>query len=65
MNEQRRGEPLRVRVTRANGQPAFGSYLSGAAYSLFVLTLEGSRISAITWFAGGERFAQFGLPATM
>jgi RNA polymerase sigma-70 factor (ECF subfamily) len=67
-SEERRGIPLRVLATRANGQPAFGCYLTapgtdGArAYSIFVLTLEGSRISDITWFAGDGAFARFGLP---
>ena len=32
------------------------------AFSLFVLTLEGERISAITWFADSSAFARFGLP---
>ena len=51
-----RGAPLRVVPTRANTQPAFGCYLPDAqtaiarAYALIVLTLEGDRISAITWF---------------
>ena len=31
------------------------------AYSLFVLTLEGKQISAITWFADGGLFPQLGL----
>jgi RNA polymerase sigma-70 factor (ECF subfamily) len=53
---------------RANGQPAFGCYVSAPegdvarAYALFVLTLAGDRISAITWFADSSTFAQFGLP---
>jgi RNA polymerase sigma-70 factor (ECF subfamily) len=70
-SEERRGIPLRVVPTRANGQPAFGCYLrasatdAGQAYSTFVLTLEGERISAITWFAGGGAFARFGLPDTL
>ena len=69
--EDRRGAPLRVLPTRANGQPAFGAYLQGpdsaaaGAYSVFVLTLEGERISAITWFAGGDALARFGLPRTL
>ena len=52
----RRGAPLRLVPTRANGQPAFGCYLPDAraaitrAYGLTVLTLEGESISAITWF---------------
>jgi RNA polymerase sigma-70 factor (TIGR02960 family) len=67
-SEDRRGVPLRVLLTRANGQPAFGAYLPeqdtdvARAYSVFVLTLEGERISAITWFAGGAAFPRFGLP---
>jgi len=67
-SEDRRGVPVRVMPTRANGQPAFGAYLPdpdtgvARAFSLFVLALEGERISAITWFAGGGAFARFGLP---
>jgi RNA polymerase sigma-70 factor (TIGR02960 family) len=65
---ERRGGPLRLVATRANRQPAFGCYLSEPgtdtvrAFSLFVLTLEGEHISAITWFADSSVFAQFGLP---
>jgi hypothetical protein len=29
---------------------------------MFVLTLEGGRISEITWFAGSSVLPQFGLP---
>ncbi len=66
--EQRRGRPMRLVQTRANTQPAFGGYLPvpetdvAQAFSLFVLTLEGDRISAITWFADSSVFRQFGLP---
>jgi RNA polymerase sigma-70 factor (TIGR02960 family) len=69
--EARRGVPLRLVPTRANAQPAFGSYLPvpqtdvARAFALFVLTLEGDRISAITWFADSSIFAQFGLPRTL
>jgi RNA polymerase sigma-70 factor (TIGR02960 family) len=65
---ERRGAPLRLVATRANGQPAFGSYLSASedeaarAYALFVLTLAGDQISAITWFADSSVFPHFGLP---
>jgi RNA polymerase sigma-70 factor (ECF subfamily) len=65
---ERRGAPLRLVPTRANGQPAFGCYLTapaadaGRAFALFVLTLEGDRIAAMTWFAGAGVFPQFGLP---
>jgi RNA polymerase sigma-70 factor, ECF subfamily len=54
--------------TRANGQPAFGCYLASAhtkiarPYALFVLTLEGDQVSAITWFADSSVFPHFGLP---
>jgi RNA polymerase sigma-70 factor (TIGR02960 family) len=66
--EDRRGAPMRLVATRANGQPAFGCYLSAPetdvarAFSLFVLTLEGEHISAITWFADSSVFPRFGLP---
>ena len=65
--EERRGAPMRLVATRANGQPAFGCYLAvpetgvARAFSLFVLTLEGAHISAITWFADSSFFPQFGL----
>ena len=67
----RRGANLRLVPTRANGQPAFGCYLPDAhaaiarAYGLFVLTLEGDRVSAITWFAERSLFPRFGLPRTL
>jgi RNA polymerase sigma-70 factor, ECF subfamily len=63
-----RGVPLRLVPTRANGQPAFGAYLPDAhaaisrAYALIVLTLEGDRISAMTWFGDLSVFPHFGLP---
>jgi RNA polymerase sigma-70 factor (ECF subfamily) len=66
--EVRRGAQLRLVPTRANTQPAFGCYLPvpetgiARAYALFVLTLEGDQISAITWFADSSVFAGFGLP---
>jgi RNA polymerase sigma-70 factor (ECF subfamily) len=69
--EERRGTPLRLMPTRANGQPAFGCYLSvsaadvARAYGLIVLTLAGDQISAITWFADSSVFPQFGLPRTL
>jgi len=65
---ERRGAPLRVVATRANSQPAFGCYLTapeadaGRAFAMFVLSLEGGRISEITWFAGSGVFPRFGLP---
>jgi RNA polymerase sigma-70 factor (ECF subfamily) len=63
----RRGAP-RLVPTRANNQPAFGVYFptpqTGIArpYAMLVLTLEGDRISAITWFGDSSVFPQFGLP---
>ena len=63
-----RGAPLRLVPTRANGQPAFGCYRptaqggGGRASSLVVLTLEGDRISAMTWFTDTSVFPHFGLP---
>ena len=59
---------MRLVRTRANGQPAFACYLPSPQtdiarpYALFVLTLEGDRISAITWFADSSVFPPFGLP---
>jgi len=64
----RRGAPLRLVPTRANGQPAFGCYFPSPQteiarpYGLLVLTLEGDHISAMTWFADSSVFPQFGLP---
>ena len=69
--EERRGTPLRLVSTRANGQPAFGCYATvpgtdlARGYALFVLTLAGARISAITWFSDRSVFARFGLPRTL
>ena len=66
--EVRRGALLRLVPTRANGQPAFGCYLPirntdiARPYALFVLTLEGDRISAITWFGDRSVFPHFELP---
>jgi hypothetical protein len=63
----RRGAPLLV-PTRANGQPAFGCYFPNPQteiaqlYALLVLTLEGDRVSAITWFGESSVVPHFGLP---
>jgi RNA polymerase sigma-70 factor (TIGR02960 family) len=62
---------MRLLPTRANTQPAFGCYVSmpdtdvARGYALFVLTLEGDRISGVTWFAGSSVFPPFGLPRTL
>jgi RNA polymerase sigma-70 factor (TIGR02960 family) len=66
--QERRGVPFRIVPTRANTQPAFGTYLPepdtgvARALALMALTLDGEQISAITWFAGGGAFPRFGLP---
>jgi RNA polymerase sigma-70 factor, ECF subfamily len=63
--------PLRLVPTRANGQPAFGCYFpsphSGIARArgLLVLTLAGSDIAEITFFADSSVFPHFGLPRTV
>ena len=64
----RRGAPLRLVPTRANGQPAFGCYFPAPhtdiarPYGLLVLTLAASAIAEITWFADSSVFPHFGLP---
>jgi RNA polymerase sigma-70 factor (ECF subfamily) len=67
------GDLTRFRLvpTRANGQPAFGFYLRdrqcpiARASGIFVLTLDGDRIAAITTFHDTSVFPQFGLPRTL
>jgi RNA polymerase sigma-70 factor (TIGR02960 family) len=67
----RRGTPMRIVPTRANGQPAFGCYVPCPAtdiarpYGLLVLTLAGSKIAEITFFADSSVFPHFGLPRTV
>jgi RNA polymerase sigma-70 factor (ECF subfamily) len=69
--EVSRGVPLRLVPTRANGQPAFGCYLPAPQtdiarpYGLFVLTLQGDKISAITRFTDSSTFPLFGLPRAL
>lgn len=66
----REGQRFRLVSTRANGQPGFGVYLfsplSHVAHgsALVVVTLAGSRVSAITLFESGE-LARFGLPRSV
>jgi RNA polymerase sigma-70 factor (ECF subfamily) len=66
----RQGRRYRLVPTRANGQPAFGVYLRdpladvSRAFGLFVLTLAGDRVSAITRFDNSV-LARFGLPRTL
>jgi RNA polymerase sigma-70 factor (TIGR02960 family) len=67
----RRGAPLRLVPTRANGQPAFGCYFPAPhteiarPYGLLVLTLAGNGIAEITWFSDSSVFPHFGLPRTL
>ena len=56
-------------ATRANGQPAFGVYVRypravGHANGLLLLTLAGSRISAMTRFDNSV-LPRFGRPRTL
>jgi RNA polymerase sigma-70 factor (ECF subfamily) len=66
----RRGRQYRLVPTRANGQPAFGVYLRDEVTSiahangLFVITLAGESVSAITRFDSAV-FSRFGLPRTL
>ena len=63
------GRTFELVSTRANGQPAFGTYLLGADGSkhgtgMMVLTLSGDRISALTRFEAGV-LPWFGLPRAL
>lgn len=63
------GRRFELVPTRANGQPAFGSYLRAATgvrhgTGLYVLTLAGNRISAMTRFENTVLPA-FGLPRSL
>jgi len=67
----RRGRRTLLVPVRANGQPAFGAYLSEMqapvfhAHGVIVLTLAGDQISAITNFVGTGVLPHFGLPRTL
>jgi RNA polymerase sigma-70 factor (ECF subfamily) len=67
----RHDDPLRLVPTRANGQPAFGCYFPcpgteiARAYGLLVLTLAGTRIAEITFFADSGVLPHFGLPRSV
>jgi RNA polymerase sigma-70 factor (ECF subfamily) len=66
----RQGRRYRLVPTRANGQPALGVYRSDPltqiahAFGIFVITLSGDRVSAITRFDNSV-LARFGLPRTL
>ena len=51
-------------ATRANGQPAFGTYVRGRGTGLIVLTLAGDRIGAMTHFED-HVLPRFGLPPAL
>ncbi len=57
-----RGVPLQLRPTRANGQPAFGYYVRSQARGMIVLTLSGTQVDQITFFADPALTIRFGLP---
>ena len=63
--------PTRLVPTRANGQPAFATYVGDAHTSiahftsLLVLTLQGKRISGLTRFADTGILPAFGLPRVL
>ena len=65
----RPGRSFELVPTRANGQPAFGAYMRAPAgvrhgTGLFVLTLTGDRICALTRFETNV-FPWFGLPHSL
>ena len=65
----RAGRRFDLVPTRANGQPAFGAYLRSASgirhgVGLYVLTLAGGRICAMTRFESGV-LPWFGLPRSL
>ncbi len=66
----RRGRPYDLVPTRANGQPAFGVYVRAPTggirhgTGLYVLTLTGDRIGAITRF-DNSALPWFGLPRSL
>ena len=61
----------RLVPTAANGQPAWGCYISDygepvfRAHGLMVVTLTGGRVSAITRFLDNGVLPFFGLPRTL
>ena len=64
------GRSYRTVPTRANRQPALGTYIAGPhtgvyrAYGLLVVTIAGDRITAVTGF-GASVMPRFGLPRTL
>jgi RNA polymerase sigma-70 factor (ECF subfamily) len=66
----RPGRSYRTVPTRANGQPAFGTYMADPhtgvyrASGLLVVTIAGDRITGVTGF-GASVMPRFGLPRTL
>jgi RNA polymerase sigma-70 factor (ECF subfamily) len=58
------GRRFKLVPTRANGQPAFATYVGGVGAGLFVLTLDGDGISALTRFEAGVLDA-FAMPSRL
>ena len=62
---------FRLVAVRANGQPAFGCYVTDGqapiahANGLIMLTLAGDRIAGVTRFLDNSVLARFGLPRTL
>jgi RNA polymerase sigma-70 factor (TIGR02960 family) len=69
VSEGHSGQSSRLIATRANGEPAFGTYyvdpLSGAVgqSGLLVLSLTGAKFSELTWFLGHRYLERFDLPS--
>ncbi|MGO9902851.1 MAG: RNA polymerase subunit sigma-70 [Solirubrobacteraceae bacterium] len=69
VSEGHSGQSSRVIATRANGEPAFGTYyidpLSGLVEQsgLLVLSLAGAGFSELTWFLGSRYLQRFDLPS--
>jgi RNA polymerase sigma-70 factor (TIGR02960 family) len=65
----RSGQLSHLIATRANGQPAFGTYHVDPAsrlaqpVGLLVLSLTGARIAELTWFLGPGYLDRFDLPS--
>ncbi len=69
VSEWHSGQSSRLIATRANGEPAFGTYYidphSGLVQQsgLLVLSLAGARVSELTWFLGPRYLERFDLPS--
>ncbi|HLI61394.1 MAG TPA: RNA polymerase subunit sigma-70 [Solirubrobacteraceae bacterium] len=65
----RAGQRHHLLATRANGQPAFGTYRIDPVNrrvepgGLLILSLAGSEVGALTWFIGAQQLAGVGLPS--